>query len=1203
MPAPDRRYSLLDADPLGSRWGGASFGSSTLLGELGAYSILQELGSGGMGRVHLAELLRPTAGLDRGRRVALKVIHPHLLATEGFFKRFLREAQVGQAVQHDNVVRTYDCDAVLREGQQHNFLVMEYVEGQTLRDLLRELGRVPEELCRHIAREIARGLAAIHGAGIVHRDVKPENVLITEEQVVKIMDLGVARLKDEAIRLSQAGGFVGSLEYAAPEQIQSMGRELDGRADLFALGVLLYELSTGQHPFRDEDARQVLHRILEGAPRRAGEVNPQLSPFFEEVVHQLLRKQRDERFADAGALLEVLEAGEEGAWWQERARELRIQTKQPLRRMRVPRDTALYGRDDELAKLAAIWQKVRSAQGQVLLVEGEAGIGKTRLVDEFVGRLQQDGEAVNFLFGSYPPGGAATAAGAFSTAYREQFGKEGLEETLADYLVESPVLIPAFAALLRGESTPTGAEALTKDSLQTVFVHATRALAAEHPTIVLIDDLHFAPEDGRALFASLALALEGHRVLLVGTSRPGMDEDWVANVERASNAARIALSRLGAKDLIELLKDAFRSERLATELGLQIAVKSDGNPFFAFEIIRGLREGDFITQSGDGTWVSTRVIQDIQIPSSVMDLVHARLRDLSEEERELLDVAACCGFEFNPSLVAEVVGLKRIPTLRAFGRIENEHRLVRSTGRDFAFDHYQVQEALYQGQPARLREEYHAAIAEALEDSAGAAEKDPRDLDGGLCVDVCGHYLKGGRGKQALRYLDTALDHLEQNYLNDQALALADRALAVPGLLDAARRVEVLLRKAGRLGMLGRRKDQEAVLDEARAHAASTGDAAPTAQVEVATGSLLMDTSRYEEAKYPLRRALQVYGELADRGGEAEVEGVLGQGLYRQGALAEAREHLARQLLLAQETGDRAVEATATGTLGLVLHAQGEFEQARAHHERAGALHRELGSRAGELRCIGNLGNVIGSEGGSEEALAHYARAHALCKEIGHRQAEAIGYHNRGVQLALLGQRTEALESYEAALRVAHEVEFGLIQAVTPLFVGRLLEDGGDAQGAEAKYRESIALLHELRVRDEHAAGAHVALGALLARAGRSAESRVAVEQGLEIAEECGSPGARALAYAGLAGLQAVEAQRAQEVLREVQASMSLESRTLAWFALWETTKDPAHLDEAKRLLDHALSLASEEHRKTMLANVRLNREIAAAWSARGGGA
>ena len=146
--------------------------------DLGPYRLGEVLGAGGMGTVYVADVTGRAPGVETGSRVALKIVHPHLLETPGFFQRFMREGEVGKAVQHENVVRTFDVDAVTVGGRRMNFLVMEYVEGQTLRDLLVELDRVPEELCRHVGREIAKGLAAIHAAGVVHRDLKPENIII-----------------------------------------------------------------------------------------------------------------------------------------------------------------------------------------------------------------------------------------------------------------------------------------------------------------------------------------------------------------------------------------------------------------------------------------------------------------------------------------------------------------------------------------------------------------------------------------------------------------------------------------------------------------------------------------------------------------------------------------------------------------------------------------------------------------------------------------------------------------------------------------------------------------------------------------------------------------------------------------------------------------------------------------------------------------
>ena len=125
----------------------------------------------------------------------------------------------------------------------------------------------------------------------------------------------------------------------------------------------------------------------------------------------------------------------------------------------------------------------------------------------------------------------------------------------ADYLAETPILIPGFDALLRGEPVAEGQPPLTKESLQVCFIHATRALAEECPTIVLIDDLHFAPDEGRALFTALAVAVASHRVLLIGTERPGVPEDWFSDVARLQHASQLGLQRLGPKDLFQLLRD------------------------------------------------------------------------------------------------------------------------------------------------------------------------------------------------------------------------------------------------------------------------------------------------------------------------------------------------------------------------------------------------------------------------------------------------------------------------------------------------------------------------------------------------------------------------------------------------------------------------------------------------------------------------
>ncbi len=1181
---------------------------------IGPYRVLRTIASGGMGTVYRAE--------GPPGPVALKVIHPHLLSTPGFRERFLREGEIGRRIRHENVVATLDCGAAESDGAPRLYLAMEFVDGATLRSLLTELERVPESLCRHIAREVARGLAAIHEAGVIHRDLKPENVLITRDHVVKVMDLGVARAAEEAMRLSLSGNFVGSVLYASPEQFAGPGAELDGRADLYSLGVVLYELCSGAHPYPSEGFAQAVAQAVEKEPRRLGESVPQLSPFFEEVVHALLAKDRERRFPSARALADTLDAGERSDWWRERSRELRAQAKRPLRRIRIPREAALYGRDADLAVLAGLFERTKAGDGQVLLLEGEAGIGKTRLLDDFVGRLEVGGEDLDFLLGSYPPGGAATALGAFRAAFRDHFGDRGS----APWLGGAPLLAPAFDALLRGDPPPEGREPLTKDSLHTCFVHATRSLAAERPTILLVEDLHFAPEEGRALFAALAQAAAGHRILLVGTTRPGLPGGWVANLTRLPHATRRELARLGPKHLALLLRDAFRSEALADDLGHRIALKSDGNPFFALEIIRGLKEDRALARSADGRWITTRVIRDLVVPSSVLDLVQARIAELTEEDRAALDVAACLGFEFDPLLLAAALDLPRIPTLQRLSRIERVHRLVRSAGERLVFDHHQVQEALYAAIPELLKREYHGAIGQAIEARA------PRP-DGATSVALADHFLLAARGERALVHLPAALAHLERSYLNEPAIQLAGRALAAPGLLAGRARAEMLLRMADRLETLGRRDAQRTALDEAASLADAEGDPGLRARARRALGWFLFVVgrpdeaepqcteavtlaraagdraveaaatanlgifcaarSRHEEARAFLTSALTLARETGDRRMEAGLTGNLGMLAAMLGRTDEAIESYRQALHLAREIGDRRAECIATVNLGSALSKLGRHDEVLAHYEQALSLARDIGNRATEAMALGNLGVLAWNLGRTAEALPRIEKAVSLSREIGDRRGEARASGNLGRVLLDLGRRPEAAHAIEAALAAARANGDRLYEGYALLGLGLERREAGDLDGAGARFEESARVRSEIGDRGG-LAKTLVEVASLRAEQGNLDAAKRALSEAEALARDTGVLEARVLALAERAALPGEDASAAEALLAENATALTLGSALRARWLLYRATGRPGHLAEARRLLDFLVGNAPADDRRSVVECVRVHREVAA---------
>ncbi|MCU0725264.1 MAG: tetratricopeptide repeat protein [Planctomycetes bacterium] len=1153
------------------------------IARIGPYRLLRALGSGAMGTVYLAEE-------DGRERVALKVVHPHLLTRQGFFGRFEREAEAGRRVAHPNVVRTRGVDLLVVEGVPWCFLVMEYVEGRTLRTLLDDLGTVPEALVREIGRQVARGLSAIHAAGVVHRDVKPENVLITNDHRVRIMDLGVARLLDASVALTQEGQFAGSLLYAAPEQLAR--GTVGPAADLYALGVVLHELATGQNPFRGEDSAAVVRAHLLERPPALTEVDPDLSPFLSEVVRTLLAKDPANRFPSADDLAGVLDAAERSGWWGEREA-AKLQQRAAPPRVPVRRETRLFGREEDVEQLRDLWAKAKEGGGSTILVEGEAGIGKSRLVDEFL-RALGTGDA-HVLYGSYAPTGGM---GGLSDAILGKFGPFDLAESLRPYLRATPTLVPAFAAFLKREAPPEGSPGLTGEALHTVLVNLMQGLAAEKPLLWVVEDLHFADVDARRALLALARSLESHRVMLLLTTRPGgVPPQEVAHFAQIAGFRRRSPSRLGARQVVLLLEDAFRSPHLADKLGARIALASDGIPFFIFEMIRGLKEGQFITQTLDGSWIESKVIEAIEVPPTVTGLVEARLRDLGREDRAVLDAASVAGYEFDGRLIAKVLDRPVVSVLQTLADIERRSGLVRSAGRRLRFDHHQVQEVIYARLLPALREEYHALVAEALESLAGAADRDPKSLDGALCASLAAHFLEGGRGPRAVRYLDGGFSHLERTWQNEAAIRLAERALAVPDLLTPEQRGFALVRLAGRLGLLGRRAPQEAALREALDLAVKTGDRLAETRSLGFLGAALTAVGRLDEAIALLGRAIEVAREYGLRFNETSLHLNLGNVFIFLGRPEEARESYERCLALAREGGNPEVEAAALGSMGNVLLNLGRVEEALACQEQALAAFRARGQRDNESGALVNIGQIHLTCGRRAEALDHFQRGLGLAREIGYRQFEASAAGGVGHLLLVEERHAEAGEAIERAIALSREVGDRWNEASVEGSLALVQAARGEPAESLATVERMLALFLAIRFR-EGEAYALAERGGTLAEMGAVEEALRDVREGLAIAREAGARPQEAQALSRLAGLCAERGEREEAALHlEACAAIRRErglGEALAGTLLTLATlrRQAGGTEEARRLLDEAAGLAGADGPASLRVRVAIERAL-----------
>src|SRR5438445_923685 len=264
----------------------------------GRYQIVTRIASGGMGEVYRAH------DAVLGREVAVKILHTHLAGDRGFVDRFRREARAAAILNHTNIVGVYDWG--LTEGTY--FMVMEYVRGLNLRALLTESGRLEPAQVVEVALPVLSALDHAHGHGIVHRDIKPENILIAQDGVVKVADFGLARAYAES-NVSQAEGTVtGTVQYLAPEQIQ--GDPADPRTDLYALGVVMFELLTGEPPFTGETSMAIAYQHLSSAVPAPSRLDPNVPRALDRALLHAPARDPADRPASARTLRdEVARAG------------------------------------------------------------------------------------------------------------------------------------------------------------------------------------------------------------------------------------------------------------------------------------------------------------------------------------------------------------------------------------------------------------------------------------------------------------------------------------------------------------------------------------------------------------------------------------------------------------------------------------------------------------------------------------------------------------------------------------------------------------------------------------------------------------------------------------------------------------------------------------------------------------------------------
>ena len=260
----------------------------------GRYEIKEELGRGTMGVVYEAH----DPQIDR--RIALKVLKPDWISSDNIVQRFIKEARAIGRLSHPKIVTVYDV------GQDHGtiYIAMEYLDGQPLKDIIRE-GRLPLDDNIKIGIQVAEALDYAHSKGIVHRDIKPGNIIYISDKLVKVTDFGIARVEDSTgLQQTKAGEILGTPMYMSPEQV--LGQPVDGRSDIYALGVILYELTTGERPFQGTNLGSLFHAITNEVPPEPDRHQSSIPPKVAGLIMKAMDKQPGNRFQNGAEMIEAL---------------------------------------------------------------------------------------------------------------------------------------------------------------------------------------------------------------------------------------------------------------------------------------------------------------------------------------------------------------------------------------------------------------------------------------------------------------------------------------------------------------------------------------------------------------------------------------------------------------------------------------------------------------------------------------------------------------------------------------------------------------------------------------------------------------------------------------------------------------------------------------------------------------------------------
>jgi|RhiMethySRZTD1v2_1073278.scaffolds.fasta_scaffold06325_6 tetratricopeptide (TPR) repeat protein len=742
---------------------------------VGSYQILATLGAGGMGEVYRAH------DANLARDVAIKFLPRDDETSRYGVERFLREARAASALNHPNIVTIFDAGEV----DIGYFIVMELVRGRTLRSFI---GIQPDiGLIGDLATQIAKALAAVHEIGVTHRDIKPENIMVRDDGYVKVLDFGLARsavprpadAPEPGAVTTVSQGVLGTLRYMSPEQ--GSGLKLDQATDIFSLGLVLYELATGQHPFEADTSYGVLHSIISDTPLPPLRFNPGLPSAIAGLLIRMLDKDprcRPSAIEVVAEFNDVLHRASSS-----------VRTDQQVRSSRT------VGRERERADLSRALDEAASGHGLMVCVVGEPGIGKSTLVEELLANRQQGGLRCRIARGRCSERLAGTEAYLpMLDALENLLGSGGSGGSALARTLRA--VAPLWHSQLAGSSTealPSGhlvgdVRTGSQERLKREFVAFLQEATRDQPLILFLDDVHWADVSTIDLLSYVVSRFQTMPLFVVVAYRP---EELLSqggpflrikhDLQARGYCRELELEFLTPEDVEAYVGLEFAGHLFPRSFIELIHEKTEGNPLFMVDLLRFLRDRQVLSTQ-DGRWRLGRELPDIArtLPESIRSMILRKIESVDATARRILLAASVQGNEFDGAVVARALAmdpaeveerLQLLDRIYTFARPVREVELPDGTlTLKYRFVHVLYQNLLYAALTPARKVAMSKAVAHVLEEVY-------RTEISGIASELAVLYEVAREFGRAADYFVSAAQHAAHVFAYQEVSILAKRGL------------------------------------------------------------------------------------------------------------------------------------------------------------------------------------------------------------------------------------------------------------------------------------------------------------------------------------------------------------------------------------------------------------------------------------------